>query len=65
MVKGFDRSASFDFVSQEPAKISIPQEKRPLTSRQTRGHRLCSAKAVCFPDFQPENKKKQNADLGK
>ena len=24
-----------------------------------------SAEAVCFPDFQPENIKNQNADLGK
>ena len=58
-------TASFDFVSQEPAKISIPQEKSPLTSRQTWGHRLYSAKAVCFPDFQPENIKKPKRRFGK
>ena len=58
-------TASFDFVSQEPAKISIPQEKSPLASRQTWGHRLCSAKAVCFPDFQPENIKKPKRRFGK
>ncbi|MCI6963522.1 MAG: hypothetical protein MR734_07290, partial [Bacteroidales bacterium] len=56
-------TASFDFVSQEPAKISIPQEKSPLASRQTLGHRLCSAKAVCFPNFQPENIKKTKTPI--
>ena len=29
------------------------------------GHRLCSAKAVCFPDFQPENIKKPKRRFGK
>ena len=27
------------------------------------GHRLCSAKAVCFPDFQPENIKKTKTPI--
>ena len=58
-------TASFDFVSQELTKISIPQEKSPLASRQTWGHRLCSAKAVCFPNFQPENIKKTKRRFGK
>ena len=58
-------TASFDFVSQELTKISIPQEKSPLASRQTWGHRLYSAEAVCFPNFQPENIKKPKRRFGK
>ena len=44
-------------------KFPYHKKKSPLASRQTLGHRLCSAKAVCFPDFQPENIKKNKTPI--